>query len=149
MSCNLAKTTQYLNDGMIKNNYPLPLVGDLVDKLQGAKWFTKLDIHGDITTYRSRKATNGKVPSKPIKGLFKPMVMFFSLCNSLATFQNMMNDIFWDRYMRDGLSFTWMISFIFLRRPEEYRKQTLWVLEDSGNMTYTSKWRSVSSTSRK
>jgi len=35
---------QYLNDSMIKNNYPLPLVGDLVDKLQGAKWFTKLDI---------------------------------------------------------------------------------------------------------
>ena len=34
----------YLNDGTIKNNYPLPLVGDLVDKLQGAKWFTKLDI---------------------------------------------------------------------------------------------------------
>ena len=28
---------QYLNDGMIKNNYPLPLVGSLVDKLQGAK----------------------------------------------------------------------------------------------------------------
>jgi len=35
---------RYLNDGTIKNNYPLPLVGDLVDKLQGAKWFTKLDI---------------------------------------------------------------------------------------------------------
>jgi len=35
---------RYLNDGMIKNNYLLPLVGDLVDKLWGAKWFTKLDI---------------------------------------------------------------------------------------------------------
>jgi len=35
---------QYLNDGTIKNNYPLPLVGDLVDKIQGARWFTKLDI---------------------------------------------------------------------------------------------------------
>jgi len=34
----------YLNDGMIKNNYPLLLVGDLVDKLQGAKWLSKLDI---------------------------------------------------------------------------------------------------------
>jgi len=28
------------------------------------------------------------------KGLFEPLVMFFGLCNSPATFQNMMNDIF-------------------------------------------------------
>ena len=35
---------RYLNDGTIKNAYPLPLVSDLLDKLKGAKWFTKLDI---------------------------------------------------------------------------------------------------------
>jgi hypothetical protein len=34
----------YLNDGTIKNAYPLPLVSDLLDKLKGAQWFTKLDI---------------------------------------------------------------------------------------------------------
>ena len=28
------------------------------------------------------------------RGLFKPLVMFFRLTNSLATFQTMMNDIF-------------------------------------------------------
>ena len=28
------------------------------------------------------------------QGLFEPLVMFFSLTNSLATFQTMMNDIF-------------------------------------------------------
>jgi len=28
------------------------------------------------------------------KGLFEPLVMLFELCNSLATLQNMMNDIF-------------------------------------------------------
>jgi len=28
------------------------------------------------------------------QGLFELLVMFFGLCNSLATFQNMMNDIF-------------------------------------------------------
>ena len=33
-----------LNEGMVKNTYPLPLVSDLVDKLKGAQWFTKLDI---------------------------------------------------------------------------------------------------------
>lgn len=33
-----------LNDGTIKNSYPLPLVGDLLNKLKGAKYFTKLDL---------------------------------------------------------------------------------------------------------
>src|SRR3954467_13030861 len=33
-----------LNKMMIKNHYPLPLIQELVDKLKGAKYFTKLDI---------------------------------------------------------------------------------------------------------
>ncbi|KAF8232696.1 hypothetical protein L208DRAFT_1065089, partial [Tricholoma matsutake] len=35
---------RYLNNGTIKNTYLLPLVGDLLDNLRGAKWFMKLDI---------------------------------------------------------------------------------------------------------
>ncbi|THH03189.1 hypothetical protein EW145_g6458 [Phellinidium pouzarii] len=33
-----------LNEGTIKNAYPLPLIGDLMDKLRGTKYFTKLDL---------------------------------------------------------------------------------------------------------
>ena len=35
---------RYLNDWTIKNSYPLPLISDILDKLKGAKYFTKLDI---------------------------------------------------------------------------------------------------------
>ena len=35
---------QYLNDWTIKNAYPLPLISDLMDKLKGANYFTKLGI---------------------------------------------------------------------------------------------------------
>ena len=34
----------YLNEHTVKNNYPLPLITQLVDKLQGAKLFTKMDL---------------------------------------------------------------------------------------------------------
>lgn len=34
-----------LNDFTVKNAYPTPLHQDLTDCLQGAKWFTKLDLH--------------------------------------------------------------------------------------------------------
>ena len=34
----------YLNERTIKNAYSLPLVSDLIDKLKGAKYFTKFDV---------------------------------------------------------------------------------------------------------
>ena len=34
----------YLNEWMIKNAYPLPLILDIIDKLQGSQYFTKIDI---------------------------------------------------------------------------------------------------------
>ena len=48
------------------------------------------------------------------RGLFEPLVMFFGLCNSPATFQTMMNHIFCDLinkrkvvvYMDDIMIFT-------------------------------------------
>jgi len=34
----------YLNKGTIKNNYPLPLILELIDRIGDAKVFTKLDL---------------------------------------------------------------------------------------------------------
>ena len=33
-----------LNEVMIKNKYPLPMINDLFDQLQGAKVFSKIDL---------------------------------------------------------------------------------------------------------
>ena len=35
---------RYLNEHTIKNAYPLPLISTLIDKLKGAKYFSKMDI---------------------------------------------------------------------------------------------------------
>ena len=35
---------RYLNEHTVKNAYPLPLISELLDKLKGAKRFTKLDV---------------------------------------------------------------------------------------------------------
>ena len=35
---------QYLNEHMVWNNYPLPLISQLVDKLKGSQYFTKIDL---------------------------------------------------------------------------------------------------------
>jgi len=68
------------------------------------------------------------------KGLFEPTVMFFGLCNSPSTFQNMMNNIFKDKinerwlliYMDDILIFTNDHS-----KMEEYTKKVLQKLHNN------------------
>jgi Reverse transcriptase (RNA-dependent DNA polymerase) len=85
---------RYLNDWTVKNSYPLPLISKIMDKLEGAKYFTKLDVRWGYNNVRIRKGDEWKAAFKTNKGLFKPTVMFFRMCNFLATFQAMMDDIF-------------------------------------------------------
>jgi len=43
-SLRLVQEYWMLNEMTVKNKYPLPLISELVNQLQGAKYFTKLDI---------------------------------------------------------------------------------------------------------
>jgi len=95
---------RYLNDWTIKNSYPLPLISEILDKLKGAKYFTKLDVRWGYNNIRIRKGDEWKAAFKTNKGLFEPTVMFFGMCNSPATFQSMMDNIFMT--MIDGVRAT-------------------------------------------
>jgi hypothetical protein len=87
---------QYLNDFTIKNAYPLPLISEIMDKLKGAKYFTKLDVRWGYNNVCIKKGDKWKAAFKTNQGLFEPTVMFFGMCNSPATFQAMMDAIFVD-----------------------------------------------------
>jgi Reverse transcriptase (RNA-dependent DNA polymerase) len=120
---------RYLNDWMIKNSYPLPLISEIMVKLKGAKYFTKLDVHWGYNNIWIRKGDEWKAAFKTNKGLFEPMVMFFGMCNSPATFQAMMDDIF--IMMIDQ----WLVIvyidniLIFAKTKEELQRITKQVLE--------------------
>ena len=85
-----------LNEATVKNRYPLPLIQELVDKLQGSRVFTKLDVRWGYNNVRIREGDEWKAAFRTNRGLFEPTVMFFGLTNSPATFQTMMNDILRD-----------------------------------------------------
>ena len=78
----------------IKNSYPLPLMTDIISKLRKAKYFTKLNVRWGFNNVRIKHGDEWKAAFRTNRGLFEPLVMFFGLTNSPATFQTMMNDIF-------------------------------------------------------
>src|SRR5258707_11861890 len=82
-----------LNEIMVKNSYPLPLVSNMLTRLCDAEWFTTLDLHWSFNNVRLKEGDEWKAAFSTNRGLFEPLVMFFGLCNSPATFQTMMNDI--------------------------------------------------------
>ena len=49
-----------LNEGTIKNTYPLPLISELVDQLKGAKYFNKLDIRWGYNNVRIKDGDQWK-----------------------------------------------------------------------------------------
>jgi len=120
---------RYLNDWTIKNSYPLPLISEIMDKLKGAKYFTKLDVRWGYNNIRIKKGDEWKAAFKTNKGLFEPTVMFFGMCNSPATFQAMMDEIFVT--MIDGrLVIVYMDDIlIFAKTKEELERITKMVLD--------------------
>jgi hypothetical protein len=87
---------RYLNNWTVKNAYPLPLISEIMDKIKGAKFFTKFDVRWGYNNVRIKAEDQWKAAFKTNRGLFKPTVMFFGMCNSPATFQAMMDSIFSD-----------------------------------------------------
>jgi hypothetical protein len=75
-----------LNEGTVKDAFPLPNIQDLLRDLQGAQYFTKLDIRWGYNNIQIKKEDRWKAAFSTPFGLYEPTVMFFGLCNSPATF---------------------------------------------------------------
>ena len=86
----------YLNEWTIKNNYPLPLISDVLENIGTKKLFTKMVLRWGYNNVRIKEGDEWKTAFITPEGLFEPTVMFFELTNSLATFQAMMNELLRD-----------------------------------------------------
>ena len=80
-----------MNEWTIKNNYLLLLISDILENIGTKKVFTKIDLRWGYNNVRIRKRDKWKAVFTTPERLFEPLVMFFGLTNSLATFQAMMN----------------------------------------------------------
>jgi len=85
-----------LNSITIPNRYPLPLMQELQDRVQGAQWFTKMDLKNGFNLNRIRKGDEWKTAFRTRYGLYEFQVMPFGLTNAPSTFQDMMNHVLSD-----------------------------------------------------
>jgi Reverse transcriptase (RNA-dependent DNA polymerase) len=101
-----------------------PLIPAVIDRLAGCTLFTKFDIHWGYNNIQIKPGNEWKAAFLTPEGLFKPMVMFFGLTNSPATFQMMMNTIF-QREVQEGWFSIFMDNGIIYtkRNPEETEEQ--------------------------
>jgi len=77
---------QKLNKQTVKNNYPLPLITDLVDTMGNKRVFTKMDLRWGYNNMRIKEGDEWKAAFTTHVGLFEPVVMFFGITNSPGTF---------------------------------------------------------------
>jgi hypothetical protein len=101
-----------LNDGTVKNKYPLPRIEDFFDQMRGARVFSKIDLRSG---YHQMKIWPSDIPKTAFStryGLYEFTVMSFELTNAPAYFMDLKNKVFiiWT-------DSSWFTSTIFLFIP--------------------------------
>ena len=81
-----------LNKATVKNRYPLPLISEMLDRLRGARIFTKLDLRNAYHLIRIKEGDEYKTALRNRYGQFEYRVMPSDLTNAPAMFQSYIDD---------------------------------------------------------
>ncbi|GBG75628.1 hypothetical protein CBR_g20258 [Chara braunii] len=117
-----------LNAITVKNAEPLPRIDDLLDRVQGAKYFSKIDLKSGYHQIEVHPDDQYKTTFRTRYGHYEFIVMPFGLTNAPTTFQRCMNDLFrpWlDRFVVVYLD----DILVFSKTLEEHQGHLRQVLE--------------------
>ncbi|GBG72342.1 hypothetical protein CBR_g11920 [Chara braunii] len=83
-----------LNAITVKNAEPLPRIDDLLDRMQGRKYFSRIDLKSGYHQIEVHPDDQYKTAFRTRYGHYEFIIMPFGLTNAPATFQRCMNDLF-------------------------------------------------------
>ena len=117
-----------LNKQTVRDQFPLPRIDSLLERLGQAKVFTKLDLASGYHQIAMEETSIQKTAFRTNRGHFEFLVMPFGLTNAPATFQRLMNKVFagnLDKFIAVYLD----DILIFSRNMDEHWQHLWWALE--------------------
>lgn len=117
-----------LNRITIKNSYPLPRVDELFDRLQGARFFSKIDLRSGYHQIRISPEDVPKTAFRTRYGHYEFLVLPFGLTNAPATFMHLMHQTM--RPLLDECALVFLDDIlIYSKTLEEHQQHVRRVLD--------------------
>uniref|UniRef100_A0A2M4CKM2 RNA-directed DNA polymerase n=1 Tax=Anopheles darlingi TaxID=43151 RepID=A0A2M4CKM2_ANODA len=130
-----------LNAGVLKDGFPVPIVEEVLNKLQKAKWFTVMDLANGFFHVPVEEESKKYTAFATKKGLFEFNRAPFGFCNSPAAFIRFVNYVFRD-LLKENMLDLYMDDIVVHGETDiECLEKTKKVLETAAKAGLAVKWK--------